>query len=47
MLLKNDLDVVSEGIAYIFTNLSTRARYDTRSVFKLSLTGLNLEFSFS
>ena len=31
----------------IFTNLSARAGYDTRSVFKRSLTGLNSEFSFS
>ena len=28
-------------------NPSTRAGYDTRSIFKRSLTGLNLEFSFS
>ena len=31
----------------IFTNLSARTGYDTRSVFKRSLTGLNSEFSFS
>ena len=31
----------------IFTNPSARARYDTRSIFKWSLTGLNSEFSFS
>ena len=31
----------------LFTNPSTRAGYDTRSNFKRSLTGLNLEFSFS
>ena len=31
----------------IFTNLSARAGYDTRSIFKQSLTGLNSEFSFS
>ena len=30
-----------------FTNPSIRARYDTRSIFKRSLPGLNLEFSFS
>ena len=34
-------------IAIIFTNPSTRAGYDTRSIFKHSLTGLNSEFSFS
>ena len=28
-------------------NLSAREGYDTRSIFKLSLTGLNSEFSFS
>ena len=31
----------------IFTNPSARAGYDTRSVFKRSLTGLNSECSFS
>ena len=31
----------------LFTNPSTRAGYDTRSIFKLSLTGLNSEFSLS
>ena len=30
----------------IFTNPSERAGYDTRSIFKRSLTGLNSEFSF-
>ena len=30
----------------IFTNPSARAGYDTRSIFKQSLTGLNSEFSF-
>ena len=32
---------------YIFTNPSARAGYDTRSIFKQSLTCLNPEFSFS
>ena len=32
---------------YIFTNPSARAGYDTRSIFKRSLTGLNSAFSFS
>ena len=36
-----DLDI------YIFTNPSTQAGYDTRSIFKRSLTGLNSDFSFS
>ena len=31
----------------LFTNPSARAEYDTRSIFKRSLTGLNSEFSFS
>ena len=31
----------------MFTNPSARAGYDTRSIFKRSLTGLNSEFSFS
>ena len=31
----------------IIPNPSARARYDTRSIFKRSLTGLNSEFSFS
>ena len=31
---------------FLFTNPSARAGYDTRSIFKQSLTGLNSEFSF-
>ena len=31
----------------IFTNASAQVEYDTKSVFKQSLTGLNSEFSFS
>ena len=31
----------------LFTHPSARAGYDTRSIFKRSLTGLNSEFSFS
>ena len=31
----------------LFTNPTARAGYDTRSIFKRSLTGLNSEFSFS
>ena len=34
-------------MVYIFTNPSARAGYDTRSIFKRSLIGLNSEFSFS
>ena len=35
------------GFIILFTNPSARAGYDTRSIFKRSLTGLNSEFSFS
>ena len=35
------------GAMVLFTNPSARAGYDTRSIFKRSLTGLNSEFSFS
>ena len=31
----------------LFTNPSARAGYDTKSIFKRSLTGFNSEFSFS
>ena len=34
-------------MSILFTNPSARAGYDTRSIFKRSLTGLNSEFSFS
>ena len=34
-------------IIILFTNPSARAGYDTRSIFKRSLTGLNSQFSFS
>ena len=35
------------GLTILFTNPSARAGYDTRSIFKRSLTGLNSDFSFS
>ena len=35
------------NVGSIFINPSARAGYDTRSIFKQSLTGLNSEFSFS
>ena len=38
--------VVILQLSYL-PNSSTRAGYDTRSIFKRSLTGLNSEFSFS
>ena len=31
---------------YIFTNPSAQAGYDTRSIFKRSLIGINSEFCF-
>ena len=34
-------------VLILFTNPSARAGYDTRSIFKRSLTGFNSEFSFS
>ena len=37
----------SKEYMFLFTNPSARAGYDTRSIFKRSLTGLNSEFSFS
>ena len=36
-----------KGYWIIFTNPSTRAGFDTRSIFQRSLTGLKSEFSFS
>ena len=37
----------SKSWGYYLPNPSARAGYDTRSIFKRSLTGLNSEFSFS
>ena len=34
-------------IMILFTNPSARVGYDTRSIFKQSLTGLKSEFSFT
>ena len=45
----NNINVVSEKWfpnMILFTNPSARAGYDTRSIFKWSLTSLNSEFSF-
>ena len=39
--------VAPDRVLSIFTNPSAQAGYDTRSIFKCSLTGLNAEFSFS
>ena len=39
--------MVSTRAIILFTNPSARAGYDTRLIFKRSLTGLNSEFSFS
>ena len=38
---------ISCWVIILFTNPSARVGYDTRSIFKRSLTGLNSEFSFS
>ena len=44
-ICKNMMGILTFVI--LFTNPSARAGYDTRSIFKRSLTGLNSEFSFS
>ena len=44
---KNHFSTDLFGTLILFTNPSARAGYDTRSIFKRSLTGLNSEFSFS
>ena len=44
---KNGCTVKPLAGEIIFTDPSARAGYDTRSIFKRSLTGLNSEFSFS
>ena len=41
------IELIRVGLLVLFTNPSARAGYDTRSIFKRSLTGLNSEFSFS
>ena len=43
----DQLDKAKPRIYPYLPNPSARAGYDTRSIFKQSLTGLNLEFSFS
>ena len=39
--------LADQDVLLLFTNPSAQARYDTRSIFKRSLTGLNSKFSFS
>ena len=49
-VISNKLDMNNihyKNYKVLFTNPSARAGYDTRSIFKQSLTGLNSEFSFS
>ena len=46
-LVQEQEDLKIRGRVNLFTNPSTRAGYDTRSIFKRTLTGLNSEFSFS
>ena len=43
----NGVMVIVVDYHIIFTNPSTLAGYDTRSIFKQSVTGLNPELSFS
>ena len=43
---QTELEIGGRRKIIIFTNPSARAGYDTRSIFKRSLTGLNSEFSF-
>ena len=45
--LQLDISHLFTHCLIIFTNPSARAGYDTRSIFKQSLTGLDSEFSFS
>ena len=47
VIVSSCVDGFDIGVFIIFTNPSAPAGYDTRSVFKRTLTGLNLEFSFS
>ena len=46
ILIKGKLSNPVKGVS-IFINPSVRVWYDTKSIFKRSLTGLNAEFSFS
>ena len=46
LVVKHNLAVPGYPI-FLFTTPSARAGYDTKSIFKWSLTGLNSEFSFS
>ena len=46
-MVHTDIHTYTHTTIYIFTNPSTQAGYDTRSIFKRSLTELNSEFSFS
>ena len=43
----NIIFIKNTCLLVIFTNPSTLEGYDTRSIFKRSLTGLNSKFSFS
>ena len=46
-LAGSKVNIQHADVVVLFTNPSARAGYDTRSIFKRSLTGLNSEFSFS
>ena len=43
----SELELRKKPGIILFTNPLAQAGYDTRSIFKRSLTGLNSEFSFS
>ena len=46
--MKKTTEITEKILVFIiFTDPSAQAGYDTRSIFKQSLTGLNSEFSFS
>ena len=47
LYFKTFIEKINSGNLILFTNPSARAGYDTRSIFKRSLTGFNSEFSFS
>ena len=47
LFLHLSVPIIINLLLFIFTNPSARAGYDTKSIFKRSLTGLNSEFSFS
>ena len=45
LIQKKSMKIISTSLSYL-PNPSAQAGYDTRSIFKWSLTGLNSEFFF-